>query len=121
MTEYCSGLATITMPNSLTNFGTSVFRGCASLTSVTTPNSVTNIANFALYGCTGLTGVCLPPVPVHDASVTQYRTQTCCHASHGYGWREGGGEGGESENGVNSPWTKTSSRRTIKLSDKMSS
>ena len=36
------------------------FRGCSGLTSVTIPNSVTSIGYGAFYGCSGLTSVTIP-------------------------------------------------------------
>ena len=53
----CSGLTSITIPNSVTSIGTSAFYGCSGLTSVTIPNSVTSIGMSAFYGCTGLTSI----------------------------------------------------------------
>jgi hypothetical protein len=47
----------VTIPNSVTSIGSSVFYGCSSLTSVTIPNSVTSIGNNAFRGCSGLTSV----------------------------------------------------------------
>ena len=43
----CSGLTSITIPNSVTSIGNEAFRGCSSLTSITIPNSVTSIGNYA--------------------------------------------------------------------------
>ncbi|MBQ5839488.1 MAG: leucine-rich repeat protein, partial [Bacteroidaceae bacterium] len=37
----CSGLTSVTIPNSVTSIGGSAFRSCSGLTSVTIPNSVT--------------------------------------------------------------------------------
>ena len=53
----CSGLTSVTIPNSVTSIGDNVFRGCIGLTSVTIPNSVTSIGNYAFSGCSGLTSV----------------------------------------------------------------
>ena len=47
----CSGLTSVTIPNSVTSIGESAFRGCSNLTSVTIPNSVTSIGSSAFYGC----------------------------------------------------------------------
>ena len=56
----CSGLTSVTIPNSVTSIGESAFRDCSSLTSVTIPNSVTSIGNSAFRGCSGLTSVTIP-------------------------------------------------------------
>ena len=56
----CSGLTSITIPNSVTSIGEYAFRNCSSLTSVTIPNSVTSIGGGAFYGCSGLTSVTIP-------------------------------------------------------------
>ena len=53
----CSGLTSITIPNSVTSIGKSAFWGCSGLTSVTIPNSVTSIGDYAFYNCSGLTSV----------------------------------------------------------------
>ena len=55
--SYCSGLTTVTIPNSVTSIGASAFSFCSGLTMVTIPNSVTSIGEFAFRGCTGLTSV----------------------------------------------------------------
>ena len=49
--EGCSGLTSVTIPNSVTSIGESAFSDCSSLTSVTIPNSVTSIGEFAFSGC----------------------------------------------------------------------
>ena len=54
---YCSGLSSITIPNSVTSIGYYAFHGCSGLTSITIPNSVTSIGYGAFRGCTGLTSV----------------------------------------------------------------
>ena len=53
----CSGLTSITIPNSVTYIGMSAFYGCSGLTSITIPNSVTSIEDEAFRDCTGLTSV----------------------------------------------------------------
>ena len=39
----CSGLTSITIPNSVTSIGDNAFTGCSGLTSITIPNNVTSI------------------------------------------------------------------------------
>ncbi|MDY4849627.1 MAG: leucine-rich repeat protein [Paludibacteraceae bacterium] len=51
----CSGLISITIPNSVTSIGSFAFLDCSGLTSVTIPNSVTSIGWRAFDGCSGLT------------------------------------------------------------------
>ena len=44
----------------VTTIGSSAFRDCSGLTSITIPNSVASIGNGAFYGCSGLTKVIVP-------------------------------------------------------------
>ena len=53
----CTGLTSITIPDSVTSIGGYAFYGCTSLTSITIPDSVTSIDHDAFSGCTGLTNV----------------------------------------------------------------
>ena len=57
---YCSGLTSINIPDSVTSIGNSVFRGCTGLTSITIPNSVTSIGDRVFYSCTRLTSIVIP-------------------------------------------------------------
>ena len=56
----CSGLTSVTIPNSVTNIGAFAFRYCSGLTNVTIPDSVTSIGESVFSGCNGLTSVTLP-------------------------------------------------------------
>ena len=58
--SYCSGLTSVTIPNSVTSIGSYAFASCSGLTSVTLGNSITSIGEYAFYGCTGLTSVTIP-------------------------------------------------------------
>lgn len=60
----CSGLTSITIPNSVTIIDYDAFSGCSGLTSLTIPNSVTSIGYNAFSGCSGLKSItCHNPVP----------------------------------------------------------
>ncbi len=56
----CSGLTSVTIPNSVTSIGSYAFEGCSRLSSVSIPNSVTSIGSYAFEGCSGLTSVSIP-------------------------------------------------------------
>ena len=57
--EFCSGLTSVTIPNSVTCIGSHAFIGCRGLTSITIPNSVTSIEDCAFFSC-GLTSINIP-------------------------------------------------------------
>jgi len=56
----CSELASVTIPDSVTNIGSGTFRNCNGLTNVTIPDSVTSIGDYAFDGCTGLANMTIP-------------------------------------------------------------
>ena len=57
--KYCYGMTEVTIPDSVTEIGIGAFSNCESLTAVNIPNSVTNIENDAFYGCSSLISVSL--------------------------------------------------------------
>ena len=58
--QYCSGLTSITIPNSVTSIEDLAFYGCSSLTSLAIPNSVTSIGRYAFSSCSSLTSLTIP-------------------------------------------------------------
>ena len=56
----CTGLTSVTIPNSVTSIGDFAFTSCSGLTSITIPNSVTSIGDGAFYDCDGLTSITIP-------------------------------------------------------------
>ncbi|MCB5984944.1 leucine-rich repeat domain-containing protein, partial [Flavobacterium psychrophilum] len=76
----CSGLTSVTIPNSVTTIGDEAFADCSGLTSVTIPNSVTAIGEDAFYNCSRLTTVncyITRPLVIH-ADVFGNITQSNC-------------------------------------------
>lgn len=68
----CTGLTSVTIPNSVTVIGQLAFRGCSGLISVTISDSVSYIGEQAFYYCTSLTSVTIPN------SVTQILEEAFC-------------------------------------------
>ena len=58
--EDCSGLSSVTIPDSVTSIGSYAFDYCSRLTSVVIGNGVTSIGDGAFYDCSGLTSVTIP-------------------------------------------------------------
>ena len=58
--NWCTGLTSVTLPNSVISIGEGAFSGCSGLTSITIPNSVINIEGGAFLGCSGLTSITIP-------------------------------------------------------------
>ncbi|MBO7558930.1 MAG: leucine-rich repeat protein [Bacteroidaceae bacterium] len=72
--DSCSGLTSVTIPNSVTSIGRSAFWWCLHLPSVIIPNSVTSIGKSAFSGCSGLTSVTISNCVT---SIDNYAFQNC--------------------------------------------
>ena len=70
----CSGLTSITIPNSVTSIGEEAFEDCTGLTSVTIPNSVNSIGSDAFRSCSGLTSITV------ESGNTKYDSRNSCNA-----------------------------------------
>ena len=70
----CSGLASVTIPNSVTSISGYAFYGCSGLTSVTIPASVTSIGGNVFYICSGLTSI------IVEEGNTAYDSRDNCNA-----------------------------------------
>ncbi|MBQ3378722.1 MAG: leucine-rich repeat domain-containing protein [Clostridia bacterium] len=57
---YCSELASVDLPEGLTDIDSSAFYGCTSLESINIPANVTVIGLQAFYNCTALTSIVVP-------------------------------------------------------------
>ena len=58
--QYCFNLTSITIPNSVTSIGDEAFGYCSGLASITIGNNVTSIGLNAFRNCTGLTSITIP-------------------------------------------------------------
>ena len=58
--ENCTGLTSITIPDTVTTIWWNAFEGCTGLSNVTLPNSVTAIHRSAFRGCIGLSSIKIP-------------------------------------------------------------
>ncbi|MBR1788972.1 MAG: leucine-rich repeat domain-containing protein, partial [Bacteroidaceae bacterium] len=72
--NYCDGLTSISIPNSITSIGIYAFYACSGLTSVTIGNSVTEIGNLAFGSCSGLESI------IVEAGNTKYDSRDNCNA-----------------------------------------
>ena len=59
-TFYGCGLTSINIPNSVKSIGGWAFTNCSGLTTIAIPNSVTSIGDLAFGGCSGLLSVTIP-------------------------------------------------------------
>ncbi len=74
----CVSLKSISIPDAVTIIGSESFCHCENLTSVTIPNSVTSIGSKAFYNCVALTSITIPNsvTSVEDNTFFQCRSLT---------------------------------------------
>ena len=70
----CSGLTSVTIPESLKSIDAFAFSNCSGLTSINIPNSVTSIDKYAFTGCRSLESI------VVDVGNTAYDSRNNCNA-----------------------------------------
>ena len=74
----CSGLTSVTIPNSVTFIDNGAFYGCSGLTSVTIGSSVTSIGEWAFSGCIGrCTSLTSITIPSSVTSIGKYSFFDC--------------------------------------------
>ena len=56
----CISLQSVIIPDSVTSMGESLFGNCISLTSITIPNGVTSIGDHMFYNCSNLMDITIP-------------------------------------------------------------
>ena len=56
----CTGIRSITIPDSVPSISDATFYNCSGLTNVTIGNGVTSIGDYAFYGCTRLVSITIP-------------------------------------------------------------
>lgn len=67
-------LSSVTISNSVTSIGNSVFAGCHRLTNIDIPNSITSIGDYTFQQCSGLTSVIIPD---SVTSISKYAFAAC--------------------------------------------
>ena len=70
----CSKLASINIPNGVTSIGGYAFCWCGNLSSITIPNSLTTIDQWVFANCSGLTSITIP----NSVTSIEYRAFSGC-------------------------------------------
>ena len=69
----CTGLTSITIPNSVTSIGYCAFSSCTGLTSITIPSSVTYIGDEAFSGCKNIENVYCYAATVPSTGINAFK------------------------------------------------
>ena len=88
----CSGLTSITIPDTVTKIGDRVFHSCSGLTSVSIPKTVTSIGTYAFKYCQKLTSITVDPensyyVSVDGVLYNKDMTEIICYPANKTGSR----------------------------------
>lgn len=70
----CSGLTSVTIPNSVTSIGQGAFSSCSGLIELTIPSGVTSIGANAFQSCSSLTSI------IVDSNNNVYHSRNNCNA-----------------------------------------
>ncbi len=70
----CTGITSITVPNSVTSIGWLAFRECSNLSAVSISNNVNFIGDYAFRSCYSLTSI---KIPDNVTSISDYTFQDC--------------------------------------------
>ena len=70
----CTGLTSVTIGNNVTSIGFWAFKDCTSLTSVTICNGTTSIGDWVFNGCTSLTSITIPDSVTEIGRTAFYNT-----------------------------------------------
>lgn len=70
----CNKLVSITVPENITDLGTSAFSGCTLLSSVLLPSGINAIGNYTFQNCSSLSSIDVPP---SVTSIGQYAFNGC--------------------------------------------
>merc|ERR1712032_464701 len=62
----CTGLTSLTLPETMRSVRTNAFAGCTGITALTLPHALTSVGTSAFAGCTALTSVVLKTRPPSD-------------------------------------------------------
>lgn len=76
--QTCTGLTSISIPNTISTIGNKSFYGCTGLSDVTLSGSISSIGDYAFYGCTGLSSISLPNT---INNIGDYAFQGCTNLS----------------------------------------